>query len=70
MSGSKPKTNKITPPMLKEIIRFDDSAFLEEEDKQQYHLLIGQLPWAILLRIFNIGVATLVHLVVQYIALP
>jgi hypothetical protein len=58
MFGSKPKTNKITSPLVKgghpEI---DDSAFLEEEGIQQYQSLIGQLQWAILLGRFDIAVA-------------
>jgi hypothetical protein len=46
MFGSKPKTNKITSPLVKgDHPEIDDSAFLEEEGIQQYQLLIGQLQW-------------------------
>jgi hypothetical protein len=49
----KPKTNKITSPLVKgdHPTKIDDSAFLEEEGIQQYQLLIGQLQWAILLHL-------------------
>jgi hypothetical protein len=58
MSGLKPKTNKITFPLVKgDHPKIDDSAVLEEEGIQQYQLLIGQLQWAILLGRFNIVVA-------------
>jgi hypothetical protein len=58
MSGSKPKTNKITSPVVKgDHPKIDDSAFLEEEGIQQYQSLIGQLQWAILLGRFDIAVA-------------
>jgi hypothetical protein len=58
MFGSKPKTNKITSPLVKgDHPEIDDSAFLEEEGIQQYQLLIGQLQWAISLGRFNIAVA-------------
>jgi hypothetical protein len=44
MFGSKPKTNKITSPLVKgDHPEIDDSAFLEEEGIQQYQPLIGQL---------------------------
>jgi hypothetical protein len=44
MFGLKPRTNKITSPVVKEDHpEIDDSAFLEEEDIQQYQSLIGQL---------------------------
>jgi hypothetical protein len=37
--------------------KIDDCAFLEEEGKQQYQLLIRQLQWAISLGTFDIVVA-------------
>jgi hypothetical protein len=58
MFGSKPKTNKITYPLVKgDHPEIDDSAFLLEEGIQQYQLLIGQLQWAISLGRFDIAVA-------------
>ncbi len=58
MFGSKPRTNKITSPLVKgDHPEIDDSAFLEEEGIQQYQLLIGQLQWAISLGRFDIAVA-------------
>jgi hypothetical protein len=58
MFGSKPRTNKITSPLVKgDHPEIDNSAFLEEEDIQQDQSLIGQLQWAISLGRFNIGVA-------------
>ncbi len=60
MSGSKPKTNKITSQSEKgDHPKIDDSVFFKEEDIQQYQLLIVQLQWAILLGIFNIAIATM-----------
>jgi hypothetical protein len=58
MFESKPKTNKITSPLVRrDHPEIDDSAILEEEDIQQYQSLIGQLQWAILLERFDIAVA-------------
>jgi hypothetical protein len=58
MFVSKPKTNKITSPLVKgDHPEIYDSAFLEEEGIQQYQSLIGQLRWAISLGRFNIAVA-------------
>jgi hypothetical protein len=58
MSGAKPKTNKITSPLVKgDHPEIDDSAFLEEEGIQQYESLIGQLHWSISLGRFDIAVA-------------
>jgi hypothetical protein len=58
MFGSKPKTNKITSPLVKgDHPEIDDSMFLEEEGIQQYQSLIGQLQWAISLGRFDIAVA-------------
>jgi hypothetical protein len=58
MFGSKPKTNKITSPLVKgDHPEIDDYAFLEEEGIQQYQSLIGQLQWAILLGRFDIAIA-------------
>jgi hypothetical protein len=58
MSGSKPKPNKITSPLVKgDHPEIDDSAFLEEEGIQQYQLLIRQLQWAISLGRFDVAVA-------------
>jgi hypothetical protein len=58
MFGSKLKTNKIMSPLEKgDHPEIDDSAFLEEEDIQQYQSLIRQLvQWAILLGRFDIAV--------------
>ena len=58
MFGSKPKTSKITSPLVKgDHPEIDDSAFLEEKGIQQYQSLIGQLQWAISLGRFDISVA-------------
>jgi hypothetical protein len=58
MFGSKPRTNKITSPLVKgDHPEIDDSKFLEEEGIQQYQSLIGQLQWAISLGRFDIAVA-------------
>ncbi len=58
MFGSKPRTNKITSPLVKgDHPEIDDSTFLEEEGIQQYQSLIGQLQWAISLGRFDIAVA-------------
>jgi hypothetical protein len=58
MFGSKPKTNKITSPLVKgDHPEIDDSAFFEEEGIQQYQSLIRQLQWAISLGRFDIAVA-------------
>jgi hypothetical protein len=58
MFGLKPKTNKITSPLVKgDHSEIDDSAFLEEEGIQQYQSLIGQLQWEISLGRFDIAVA-------------
>jgi hypothetical protein len=58
MFGSKPKTTKITSPLVKgDHPEIDDSEFLEEEGIQHYQLLIGQLQWAISLGRFDIAVA-------------
>jgi hypothetical protein len=58
MFESKPKTNKITSPLVKgDHPEIDDSAFLEEEGIQQYQSLIGQLQWAISLGRFDVAVA-------------
>jgi hypothetical protein len=58
MFGSKPKTNKVTSPLVKgDHPEIDDSAFLEEKGIQQYQSLIGQLQWAISLGRFDISVA-------------
>jgi hypothetical protein len=58
MFGSKPRTNKITSPLVKgDHPEIDDSAFLEEEGIQQYQSLIRQLQWAISLGRFDIAVA-------------
>ena len=58
MFGSKPKTTKITSPLVKgDHPEIDDSAFLEDKEIQQYQSLIGQLQWAISLGRFDIVVA-------------
>jgi hypothetical protein len=58
MFGSKQRTKNITSPLVKgDHPEIDDSAFLEDEDIQQYQSLIGQLRWAISLGRFNIAVA-------------
>jgi hypothetical protein len=58
MFGSKPKTTKITSPLIKgDHPKIDDSAFLDNEGIQQYQLLIGQLRWAISLGRFDIATA-------------
>jgi hypothetical protein len=58
MFGSKPKTTKITSPLVKgDHPEIDDSAFLEDEGIQQYQSLIGQLQWAISLGRFDITTA-------------
>jgi hypothetical protein len=58
MFGSKPKTNKVTSPLVKgDHPEIDDSTFLEEKGIQQYQSLIGQLQWAISLGRFDISVA-------------
>jgi hypothetical protein len=58
MFGSKPKTTKVTSPLVKgDHPEIDDTAFLEEKGIQQYQSLIGQLQWAISLGRFDISVA-------------
>jgi hypothetical protein len=58
MFGSKPKTTKITSPLVKgDHPEVDDSVFLENEGIQQYQSLIGQLQWAISLGRFDIATA-------------
>jgi hypothetical protein len=58
MFGSKPKTTKITSPLVKgDHPEIDDSEFLEEESIQQHQSLIGQLQWAMSLGRFDVAVA-------------
>jgi hypothetical protein len=58
MFGSKPKTTKVTSPLVKgDHPEIDESVFLEEKGIQQYQSLIGQLQWAISLGRFDITVA-------------
>jgi hypothetical protein len=58
MFGSKPKTTKITSPLVKgDHPEIDDSAFLDDNGIQQYQSLIGQLQWAISLGRFDITTA-------------
>jgi hypothetical protein len=58
MFGSKPKTTKITSPLVKgDHPEVDDSVFLDNEGIQQYQSLIGQLQWAISLGRFDIATA-------------
>jgi hypothetical protein len=58
MFGSKPKTNKITSPLVKgDHPEIDVSAFLDDKGILQYQSLIGQLQWAISLGRFDITVA-------------
>ena len=58
MFGSKPKTSKITSPLVKgDHPEIDESPFLEDKEIQQYQSLIGQFQWAISLGRFDIAVA-------------
>jgi hypothetical protein len=67
MSGSKPKTNKITSLSVKgDHPKIDDYVFLEEVGIQQYQSLIGQLQWAILLGRFGIAVAIMTMSAFRY----
>jgi hypothetical protein len=58
MFASKPKTTKITSPLVKgDHPEVNDSAFLKNEGIQQHQSLIGQLQWAISLGRFDIATA-------------
>ena len=58
MFGYKPKTSKITSPLVKgDHPEIDDSPFLGDKEIQQYQSLIGQFQWAISLGRFDIAVA-------------
>jgi hypothetical protein len=60
MFGSKPKTTKVTSPLVKgDHPEIDETVFLEEMGIQQYQSLIGQLQWAISLGRFDISVASM-----------